>query len=84
MTSLEAVRAMLDSSGVTPYRVALKIGRSPNFVSGMLRRGSCPSADLLARMAGACGYDLRLVPRAGGDSLTVDGLDGCGPAGPAG
>lgn len=72
MTSLEALRLMLDRSGVTSYRVALRLGRASSYVAGMLRRGSCPSADLLAKMADACGYDLRLISRDGLDSITID------------
>lgn len=71
MTSLEAVREMLEASGMSPYRVSLALGRSPNYISGMLRRGSVPSADLLAKIAGACGYELRLCPRVGEGSALV-------------
>lgn len=71
--TLEAVRAMLEHSGRTSYRVAVEMGRAPSYVSSMLRRGSCPSADVLAQMADACGYDLRLVSRDGLDALTIGG-----------
>lgn len=80
MKSLDTVRLMLDRSGATAYRVAVAIGRKPNYISGMLRRGSVPSADLLARIAAACDYDLRLVPRGGGESID---LDGGGPSSPS-
>lgn len=73
MDTLKAVRLMLDRSGVTPYRVAVEMGRAPTYVSSMLRRGSCPSADLLAKIGAACGYRLELVPLDGGDSLTIGG-----------
>lgn len=73
MDTLQAVREMLDSSGLTPYRVAVKIGRHSSYVSQMVRRGSVPSADLLAKIAAACGYRLQLVPIEGGDVLTIDG-----------
>lgn len=77
MKSLEAVRAMLDASKLTPYRASLRIGRNSTYLAGMLRRGSCPSADLLAKIARACGYRLELVPLDGaGDSLTIDGGGG--------
>jgi len=71
MESLEALRLMLDRSGTTAYRVAVDMGRSPSYVSSMLRRGSVPSADLLARMAAACGYSLRLVPLDGGEEINI-------------
>lgn len=75
MDTLHAVRAMLDAAGVTPYRAALGLGRASTYVSGMLRRGSCPSADLLARLASVCGWRLVLVPPDGLDleALTIDG-----------
>lgn len=79
MDTLQAVREMLTASGLSPYRVAVKIGRHSSYVSQMLRRGSVPSADLLALMAGACGWRLALLPPDGSGlvPLTIDG----GPAG---
>ena len=73
MDTLQALRLMLDRSGATAYRVAVAIGRKPNYVSGMLRRGSVPSADLLAKIAAACGYSLRLVPQNGGEIIDING-----------
>lgn len=72
MNTSEALRLLLDRSGVTPYRVAVDMGRAPTYVSSMLRRGSVPSADLLAQIADVCGYDLRLISRDGLDSITID------------
>lgn len=48
-------------------------GRASSYVAGMLRRGSCPSADLLAKMAHICGYRLDLVPYDGSESIHIDG-----------
>ena len=73
MDTLQALRQMLAASGLSPYRVAQMIGRHSSYVSQMLRRGSCPSADLLAEIAGACEYELQLVPLDGGAPLTIDG-----------
>lgn len=73
MKALDALRLMLDRSGATAYQVAVAIGRKPNYISGMLRRGSVPSADLLARIAAACGYSLRLVPLNGGEEIDITG-----------
>lgn len=72
MRSLDAVRLMLECSGLTSYRVAVRLGRHSSYISTMLRRGSVPSADLLARIAGVCGYDLKLISRDGLDSITID------------
>ena len=74
MDTLQAVRAMLDASGTTAYRAALRLGRSSTYVSGMLNRGSVPSADMLARIAAACGYEMLLVPKDKTlDTLRIDG-----------
>lgn len=72
MDTIESVRMMIERAGVTPYRVAVDMGRAPTYVSSMLRRGSTPSADLLAQIADVCGYDLRLISRDGLDSITID------------
>ena len=73
MRSLDAVRLMLERSNTTPYRAAVSIGRSPTYVSSMLRRGSVPSADILSEIARACGYRLDLVPLDGSESIHIDG-----------
>ena len=80
MKALDAVRLMLAQSGLTAYKLARLLKYDPSYISGMLRRGSVPSADLLARIAAACDYDLRLVPRGGGESID---LDGGGPSSPS-
>lgn len=80
MKALGAVRLMLARSGLTAYKLARLLKYDPSYISGMLRRGSVPSADLLARIAEACDYDLRLVPRGGGESID---LDGGGPSSPS-
>lgn len=75
MTSTDAVRSMLEASGLTSYRVSVALGRHSSYVATMLRRGSRPSGDLLARVAAACGYRLQLVPLdGGGPVLVVDGV----------
>lgn len=72
MNTTNAVRALLARSGLTSYKVSRGLGRHSSYVSTMLRRGSTPSADLLAQMADVCGYDLRLISRDGLDSITID------------
>lgn len=80
MDTLQALTTMLDASGVTPYAAARALGRGSSYVSGMVWRGSCPSADLLARLAGVCGWRLALLPPDGSglSPLTID--DGAGAA----
>lgn len=60
MNTLDAVRKMINHSGGSAYSVALELGRTHSYVSGMLRRGSVPSGDILAQLAHACGYKLYL------------------------
>ena len=95
MDTLKAMQIMLEASDVTPYRAAKMLGRGSSYISGMVWRGSCPSADLLARLAGACGWRLVLLPPDGLDvgALTIDGgaapasapaADSAGTAPPAG
>lgn len=72
MRSTDAVRLMIDRSGLTCYRVAMGLDRHSSYVSTMLRRGSVPSADLLARIARICGYRLELIPDDGGEPITLD------------
>lgn len=82
MDTLQALQKMLDSSDMTPYAVARSLGRGSSYVSGMVWRGSCPSADLLARLAGACGWRLVLVRDDGGSEITITGAtDDSPPAG---
>lgn len=80
MDTLKAMQIMLEASDVTPYRAAKMLGRGSSYISGMVWRGSCPSADLLARLADACGWRLVLLPPDGLDvgALTIDG--GAAPA----
>lgn len=73
MRSLDAVRLMLERSSMSPYRAAVLMGRDASYISGMLRRGSCPSADILAEIAKACGYRLELVRIDGSESIHIDG-----------
>lgn len=80
MDTLKAMQIMLGASDVTPYRAAKMLGRGSSYISGMVWRGSCPSTDLLARLADACGWRLVLLPPDGLDvgALTIDG--GAAPA----
>lgn len=75
MDTLQALTTMLDASGVTPYAAARALGRGSSYVSGMVWRGSCPSADRLAQLAHVCGWRLALLPPDGSglSPLTIDG-----------
>lgn len=69
MDTCEAVRQMINRSGRSQYDVSAAIGRSPAYISATLARGSDLQGGTLARIADACGYDLQLVKRDGGEVL---------------
>lgn len=82
MDSDEALRAMLQASGLSQRAAASAVGRSPSFVSVALARGSDLQASTLATMAGACGYSLQLVPRdSSREVLTISPRETPGKAG---
>jgi transcriptional regulator with XRE-family HTH domain len=71
----QAMRAMVDASGMTHRQISARLGRYESYVSQLLTRQSVPSVDTVAQVAHACGYRLELVPMAGGDALVI-GDDG--------
>ena len=76
MDTTEAVRAMLDETGASPYAAAMALGKTHSYISGMLRRGSEPAPSVLADIAHVCGRELVLVPE-GSDvpegTIVIDG-----------
>ena len=71
----QAMRTMVDASGMTHRQISARLGRYDSYVSQLLTRQSVPSVDTVAQVAHACGYRLELVPMAGGDALVI-GDDG--------
>ena len=67
----QAMRAMVDASGMTHRQISARLGRYDSYVSQLLTRQSVPSVDTVAQVAHACGYRLELVPMAGGDALVI-------------
>ncbi len=67
----QAMRAMVDASGMTHRQISARLGRYDSYVSQLLTRQSVPSVDTVAQVAHACGYRLELVPIGGGRSLTI-------------
>lgn len=63
MRAYDALMFAAEESGTPITRVCTSLGLSPNYVSVGKGRGSTPQADTLARLLGACGYDLCAVPR---------------------
>ena len=56
----DAIRKMMESSGMTAVDLSRAIGRSDTYVSTTLSKGSSPRVDTLAAMAEARGFDLIL------------------------
>lgn len=69
MDTIQAVRSMLRHSGKTQAELSAAVGKSPSYISATLAQGSDLQGGTLARIADACGYDLQLVRRDGGDVL---------------
>jgi len=67
----QAMRAMVDASGMTHRQISARLGRYDSYVSQLLTRQSVPSVDTVAQVAHACGYRLELVPVGDGRSLTI-------------
>ena len=75
LNTVEAVRHMLSTSGLTVRAAGAALHRAPTYLSNILTRGSTPRADVLARVASVCGYSLVLIPsneQAPRGSLVID------------
>ena len=62
MDSSDALRAMVSRSGQSMRSVSVAAGRSPEFISGTVSRGSSPTLATAADLAAPCGYSLAFVP----------------------
>lgn len=71
METCEAIREMMEHGATTALEVSRRIGRSDNYISSMLSRGSVPSAQTLATIAEACGWHLCLVSEE--ETVRIDG-----------
>ena len=72
MDSKEALRALLARSDKPKTAISLELGKSSGYVNSYLTMGRAPGADVLADIAGACGYRLALVPA--GDQLPAGSI----------
>lgn len=70
MDASQALREMVETSGLTHRQIARRMGRYDAYVSQMLTRTQAPGADTVASVARACGYRLELVP-IGGDGASI-------------
>lgn len=71
MSPSDAVREMVKASGLSAYAASRKAGRASAYISVLLSRGVDPSSRVLADIARACGYTLKLVGH--GDVIELDG-----------
>lgn len=62
MKAIDVLKEAANSSGIPVTHIRLKLGRRPNYVSGIATRGSTPQADTLASMLSVCGYVFAALP----------------------
>ena len=73
MDAIDALRVMVEASGMTHRQIAHRLGKYDAYVSQVLTRARDPQAATLADIARACGYRLDLVPLDGGATITIGG-----------
>ena len=66
----DAIRAIVQASGLSLRGVSERMGKKPTLVSSALQNKD-KQASLLAGIAAACGYDLALVPKGKAPEGTV-------------
>lgn len=72
----ELIRHMLAASGKSAAQVSRELGNDSNHLSVILSSGRTPRADLLAKIADACGYELILHERQDYESWELYVSDG--------
>lgn len=70
MDAANALRDMVEASGLTHRQIEARAGRYGGWVGQSLARPK-PGADTIATIARACGYRLELVPMDGGEAITI-------------
>lgn len=83
MTPTEALREMLDRSGMSMYALSKAMGKSRNYIGNTLKQGSDLGASGLAEMASHMGF--KLVLDGSGEPIEItersdDADDNQGPA----
>lgn len=71
MKAWEAVRGMMDASGVGPSDLSRRLGRSRSYITASVAQGSVPKLDTFARIAHECGYRVMLQDARTGDSIEL-------------
>ena len=71
MHAKDATKHVITNSEKTMRAVAVEMGKSPMYLSGVTSRGSVPKLDTFAAIAAACGYKLQLVGH--GQTIEIEG-----------
>ena len=72
MHILGAIREIMNNAGIGTRELGRALHKSDRYMSGILSRGSIPKVDTMVSIASTCGYDVVLVPKNGGDSITLE------------
>lgn len=67
MSPIDAIKRMMETSGVGPSDLSRRIGKARTYISSTIAHGSVPRVDTMARIAHECGYRLFLVGDGGSD-----------------
>lgn len=62
MQAVEVIKLAAKSAGIPIYRIGLEMGKTKQYMSGLIARGSTPKVDTMARMLDVCGYGLFAIP----------------------
>lgn len=71
MKAWNAVRGMMDASGVGPSDLSRRLGRSRSYITASVAQGSVPKLDTFARIAHECGYRVMLQDARTGNSVEL-------------
>lgn len=61
MNATEAIRAMMDASGMTATELSRAMGKSDSYIRTTLANNTSPRVDNLALMAEIMGFELMLI-----------------------
>lgn len=72
MYILDAIREIMNNAGIGKREMGRLMHKSDMYMNGIINRGSIPKVDTMVSIASTCGYDVVLVPKNGGDSITLE------------
>jgi len=73
-TAKGALQAVINGSGKSRRAVSIELGFHENTLANYSNKGMTPGLSLMARIAGACGYQLQLVK--GDEVIVIDPEEG--------